>query len=170
MCSPGGKCTAPTGPQCRAESLPPTKPRSSLTRTALPFPSAVLADARGVRALHRQAGHGGALHVGEGRGLPVGVDVDAGVADAGLQVHEGLLGGAGEEEICGTESIQHQLLRQRHRQLAWPGFTGSRGSPKKGSPSIVQGGDTAQGTRSHRCASLRATCMTGGYSGILGTP
>lgn len=133
-----------------APSLPPTKPRSGLTRTALPFPSAVLADDRGVRALHRQPGHGGALHVGQGRGLPVGVDVDAGVAHAGLQVHEGLLGCAGEEQICGTENTQPQLLRQRHCRLVRPGVTGGRGSPREGSPSAVQGSDTARGTWPHQ--------------------
>ncbi|XP_074429495.1 uncharacterized protein LOC141738203 [Larus michahellis] len=74
-------------------------------------------DDRGVGALHRQPGHRGALHVRQGRGLPVGVDVDAGVADAGLQVHEGLLGRTREEQICGTQRIQPQPLRQQHRRL-----------------------------------------------------
>lgn len=53
-----------------APSLHSLKPRSSLsrslTRTALSFPSAVLADDRGVGALHCQPGHSGALHVRQG--------------------------------------------------------------------------------------------------------
>ncbi|XP_041264503.1 uncharacterized protein LOC121338026 [Onychostruthus taczanowskii] len=68
--------------------------------------------AGGVGALSRQARHGRALHVGQGRGLPVGVDVDAGVAHAGLQVHEGLLGRAGEEQICGTQRMRPQPAQQ----------------------------------------------------------
>nr|XP_031360004.1 uncharacterized protein LOC116183282 [Lonchura striata domestica] len=71
--------------------------------------------AGGVGALSRQARRGRALHVGQGRGLPVGVDVDAGVAHAGLQVHEGLLGRAGEEQICGT-----QRMRPQPEGTRWP--------------------------------------------------
>ncbi|XP_064255897.1 uncharacterized protein LOC135286691 [Passer domesticus] len=105
-----GRSDTPSCPQSDTPS-PRWLPR---TGAALPL-SSVLAAAGGVGALSRQARRGRALHVGQGRGLPVGVDVDAGVAHAGLQVHEGLLGRAGEEQICGTQRTWPQLVGTR-----WP--------------------------------------------------
>ncbi|XP_039582396.1 uncharacterized protein LOC120510548 [Passer montanus] len=106
-----------SGPDSAGREEKPPHPQPALaprTGAALPL-SSVLAAAGGVGALSRQARRGRALHVGQGRGLPVGVDVDAGVAHAGLQVHEGLLGRAGEEQICGTQRTWPQLVGTR-----WP--------------------------------------------------
>ena len=120
---------------------PRSSPSRSLTRAALSFAPAVLADDGGVRAPHRQPGHGGALHVRQRRWLPVGVDVDAGVAHAGLQVHEGLLGRAGEEEICGMEMIRAQPARgppqtsfspqEKDPTGSWRGTVPRGGTPRR---------------------------------------